>query len=724
MKNRIQKIRKLNNKGASLVMVISVVALVSMMVLIMLTMSVINVQMKAVNNQSVNNFYDAEAAMDEIRTGLGQEVSKAATDAYIEVLTQYSDLNNQNEARRNMFLSKYGTKLKAQLASPVDNTKYDTTKLLNYIGDTHRAQTTLTTQLGTNADLVLTKSGVMLKNLEVTYTNNKNYVSTVYTDIVLNYPAVSFSQAADVPHLLRYCIVADEGVEVNNGNRVLTINGNLYAGNHTDAGTGGFLLDDTAQVELSEGRMLISKGGIDLSQGAKFNTGNKAILWADNVNLSSSSEFSVKGTTYVADDLNIAGSGKATLSGEYYGFGNPASAKLAESVNITEVNKNESAYSSAIIINGSAGQKATLSLDGLSKLMLAGNAYIGGGKAMMGESLAVKSAQIAYLAPSDCFVDDVTNPTTRDDLDQTDQLNMANVERYHASGVLRQVNNGLSYYFLKFSNASDAATYYDEYYRSNSALGRQHVEQRDKYLKLYVNDQAVKVNKSNVATDNMLNGAILVWDEKGISSIMPEFSGGMTDISDNTDYAKLQSEWQDAYSAYNCKLTTDYSKLTTEERGRSVFENLVDMTELEAVVSSGEGKMFSYTDSLGTHSAFVKRNPTSALVVDQAFLSGKDISLIIATGDVSVKADFDGIIICGGKLDFIGIPDKVTVAADMERAAAVIQQAVYKDLSGKEHALYKLLRDSDAYVGGGAKGTNGEMINFEELVTYYNWSKE
>ena len=135
MKNRIQKIRKLNNKGASLVMVISVVALVSMMVLIMLTMSVINVQMKAVNNQSVNNFYDAEAAMDEIRTGLGQEVSKAATDAYIEVLTQYSDLNNQNEARRNMFLSKYGTKLKAQLASPMDNTRYDTTKLLNYIGD-------------------------------------------------------------------------------------------------------------------------------------------------------------------------------------------------------------------------------------------------------------------------------------------------------------------------------------------------------------------------------------------------------------------------------------------------------------------------------------------------------------------------------------------------------------------------------------------------------------
>lgn len=724
MKNRIRKNRTLNNKGASLVMVISIVALVSIMVLIMLTMSVMNVQMKAVNNQSVNNFYDAEAAMDEIRTGLGQEVSKAATDAYIEVLTQYSNLNNQNEARRNMFLSRYGTKLKDQIALATDNSKYDSAKLLNYVGESHRSRTTLTTQNGTEADLVLTKSGVVLKNLEVTYTNNKNYVSTVYTDIVLNYPAVNFSQAASVPHLLRYCIVADEGVEVNNGNRVLTIDGNLYAGNHTDTKDGGFLLDDTAQVNLGEGKTIISRGGIDLLQGAKFTTGEQTILWADNVNLSSSSEFSVKGTTYVADDLNIAGSGKAVLSGEYYGFGNPTSAKLAESVDITDVNDNESEYSSAIIINGSAGQKATLSLDGLSKLMLAGNAYIGTGKAMMGESLAVKSAQIAYLAPSDCFVDDVTNPTSRGDLAETEQLNQAVLEQYHATGVIRQVNNGLSYYFLKFANASDAATYYKEYYRTDSTLGKQHIEQRDKYLKLYVNNESVKINESNIASDNMLNGAIMVWDENGINSILPEFADDKTDISDNMDYAKLQSEWQDAYSAYNCKLTTDYSKLTTEERERSVFDNLVDETELNKLLSAGEGKLFSYTDGMGTHSAYVKRNAVDTLVVDKAFLSGKEISLIIATGNVSVKTDFNGIILCGGKLDFNGLADKVTVAADMESAAAVIQQAVYKDLSGNEHPLYALLRDSDTYVGGGATGTNGEMINFEELVTYYNWSKE
>lgn len=724
MKSRNQKKENRKNRGASLVMVISVVALVSMMVLIMLTTSMINVQMKAVNNQSVNNFYDAEAAMDEIRTGLGQEVSKAATDAYIEVLTQYSDLNNQNEARRNMFLSKYGTKLKAQLASATDNTKYDTTKLLNYVGESHRSRTTLTTQTGTTADLVLTTSGVVLRNLSVTYTNNKNYVSTVCTDIVLNYPAVNFSQAADVPHLLRYCTVADQGIEVNNGNRVLTLNGNIYAGNHTASGTGGFLLDDTAQVTLGDGKTLISRGGIDVSQGAKLDTGNKVILWADNVNLSRASEFTVKGTTYVSDDLNIAGSGKVTLSGEYYGFGNPISAKLAESVNITDVNNRESAYSSAIIINGSAGEKATLSLDGLSKLMLAGNAYIGSGKVMMGESLAVKSAQIAYLAPSDCFIDETTNPTARTDLDQTGQLNQERLEQYHAIGVIRQVNNGLSYYFLKFANAKDAVTYYEEYYRSNSTLGKQHIQQRDKYLNLYVNEKAVQINKSNVTSDNMLNGAILIWDEKGISSISPDFVGSETDISDDADYAKLQSEWQDVYSAYNCNLTTDYAKLTTDQRDRSVFENLIDMTELSSCLSSGEGKMFSYTDGTGTHSAYVKRNSVNALVIDDAFLSGKNISLVIATGDVTVQTDFSGIIICGGKISFQGFSDRVTITADMESAAAVIQQAVYTDLSGTEYPLHKLLRDSDAYVGGGAKGTSGEMINFEELVTYYNWSKE
>ena len=111
--------------------------------------------------------------------------------------------------------------------------------------------------------------------------------------------------------------------------------------------------------------------------------------------------------------MTITGSGDVTLRGEYYGYGNPETAKAAASVVTEEVNANKAAYSSAMIINGIADSgKASIRMNGLKTLMLAGNAYIGSGNAMMGESLAVKSSQTAYLAPADCFLIKTTNPTT------------------------------------------------------------------------------------------------------------------------------------------------------------------------------------------------------------------------------------------------------------------------------------------------------------------------
>ena len=78
--NRWKKSR--DNRGMSLVMVIGTVALVSILVVIVLSLSLMNIQMKSVYKKSADNFYDAEAAMDEIRTGLQQDVADAATTAY------------------------------------------------------------------------------------------------------------------------------------------------------------------------------------------------------------------------------------------------------------------------------------------------------------------------------------------------------------------------------------------------------------------------------------------------------------------------------------------------------------------------------------------------------------------------------------------------------------------------------------------------------------------
>ena len=103
--NRWKKSR--DNRGMSLVMVIGTVALVSILVVIVLSLSLMNIQMKSVYKKSADNFYDAEAAMDEIRTGLQQDVADAATKAYLSVMSQYSASSYQDAVRQSTFRELY-----------------------------------------------------------------------------------------------------------------------------------------------------------------------------------------------------------------------------------------------------------------------------------------------------------------------------------------------------------------------------------------------------------------------------------------------------------------------------------------------------------------------------------------------------------------------------------------------------------------------------------------
>ena len=86
--NRWKKSR--DNRGMSLVMVIGTVALVSILVVIVLSLSLMNIQMKSVYKKSADNFYDAEAAMDEI--------AEAETETATEEVTEEATTEPETEA--------------------------------------------------------------------------------------------------------------------------------------------------------------------------------------------------------------------------------------------------------------------------------------------------------------------------------------------------------------------------------------------------------------------------------------------------------------------------------------------------------------------------------------------------------------------------------------------------------------------------------------------------
>ena len=177
----------------------------------------------------------------------------------------------------------------------------------------------------------------------------------------------------------------------------------------------GILLRSKGALDITSGDKVVSAGEVYVENGASFTSEAGVNLWAQGVRLSSA-EVNLQGTTYLSDDLTVEkGSGsKVTVSGEYYGYGSPESARAE---NCRNWNNGEglykdwadSALSSAIVING---KNTTMDLSGIRKMMVAGKNYISGtgvksmiqnnaSDIMTGESLTVKGTQLAYLLPAE-----------------------------------------------------------------------------------------------------------------------------------------------------------------------------------------------------------------------------------------------------------------------------------------------------------------------------------
>lgn len=719
---------KLNNKGASLVTVVATIALVAVLAVTVLTISVANVQMKMMYKKSIDNFYDAESAMDEIRTGLQQEISSAATVAYREVMESYSSSYNNDTQRQNSFVSKYRTELTNTLQSTLGY--YNIATLESYIGASHRYDAStnvgadILTQPGDNK-LEFATDGIYLRNLEVAYTSSDGYYTKVTTDLVLTYPHMNFTQNTSAPDLLSYVMVADQGVLVNNMTRTLTANGNIYAGdfNVADGEERGLSLSTNAMMELGVGNNLITRGGITLEEGSSLKTGKKTNLWTDNILVKSHATYDVSGSSHVADDLTIQGCGDVSLRGEYFGYGNPLSLRNCLSLNSTEVDNNPSDYSSAIVINGIADTgKSRLYMNDLTYLMLAGNAYIGTNGAMMGESLTIKSSQLAYLAPVSCFNKtggvDPSNPTSVPAANSS--LNMAELARYGASGVTtKQSTDGLYYYFLKFDNAKDALAYTKKYYSQASNQSK-----LEDYVSLYVADQSISVRENRLTADS--NGSILLWDNTGVRSINPDgIFDTYEDISDDAAKRTLQMEYYDMYSAYNCNLTTDYGNLSTAQTSSTVFNNLISVSEIQSIVPSGSTRKFSYDNAGITYSAVVANGDYT--FDSSSTATSEEIHLIIATGDVTVKKDFEGLIICGGAINVpmpAGSSSSTSVESSATEVANLLDLAVYNN-GATDYKLDSIVTDASYYLARLSSTDSGSsQVDMSDYIIYQNWSKE
>ena len=800
MKDRCMKRLQKNDKGFSIVMVIIAIAFVSILGIIVLWIALQNLWTKKVTLDSDKNFYTAETALDEVRTGLQSNISSAASKAYIYVMQHYSETEGNDTTRNWYFETRYVDNLKAQLQSTSDSSQYDINKLQNYLVTTawNEGNNTGAKITSDNAQLVTNYTdGVTVKNLTVTYTDSAGYVSKINTDLNLVIPSLDFTQSSSTPDILQYCLVANDKLVIESNADISTATGSLYAG------PGGIDMQDNSNFEVSsDGGRVVSCGPVVTANDSKFDTVGTGAFWAKSLTMNGTGGvMTLRTRTFVADDLTINGSGntvtlgsknsKGISEGTYCGFSNPESVKASlpyldtgsggPYIKAADVSADPAAYSSAIIVNG---QNTTIDMSNLTSLILAGNSYIStridkitDSKSKTeigtGESLSVKSGQLAYLAPADCIelvtVNNGTTTTTSNTAGNpviistgttTPTVQLKINDKVTALGGATLASFGLTaescqpvffpdgettliYVYLKFPSDTDASRYFQAYYHLNSSY-------LDQYYGFYLNGISINSNISTYTTFTT-NGNILMKN-----SLIKENASSKSGTTDE------QAQYQNMFYALSKKLINNYSALSESEKasGNWIFENILlrnaakTGTLLEDFVknssssvpigSDGSSKLLTFQTKAAGQKLCAK-----LIAGDYTVTSVTDANtrLIIATGTITFEsgsfpanAPFTGTVIAGK--DVI-IGNGVHIESAPSDVATVYQcvfdvngnkildtTGAVTGKAGTEVAPMDFFVNGASYIfsgstkGNAASGAVSGKLDFAKLVVYQNWKKE
>ncbi len=398
------------------------------------------------------------------------------------------------------------------------------------------------------------------------------------------------------------------------------------------------------------------------------------------------------------------------------------------------------ANNSSILING---LHTTLDMSAVQRLYLAGNAFVNTAgtvtvngtqqtnkSVFMGESLAIKSDQLAYLVPSECLwvlngeslcnmnpvpVDLIADYSSQGAKEvslgsKSDVLGVAlgNYAQNYQK-VYRVVDGAkLVYYYLNFATEEDANEFFEAYYKADK-------DRMDAYLKVYVDSLKLPV-------DSMLrvNLAGNVFDMQNGKFVLNE----ATAATDDNSELKLES---DGYANTFNQLCTTLSRVepttaqTNEKNANGIFYNIVDRTELNNLIPSVGGVEIVYNDA-GDAGVVIVNNAggsTYQMTAD-ASVNWDDMRILLVSGDVIVDHNFKGIIIAGGT---VFVQGGVTIEYDADGVSEAMQITTFLD-DGTESTVVNLFVDGSYVYNEEESLVGGALVKTADLVRYENWSKE
>ena len=776
-----------DNRGSAIVLVIVVIAFIGMLLSMMMYMALYNYQMKAADIRAQNNFYSAETAMDEIRAGLKSKASAALTKSYMAVMQNYSLYTDTQRSARFQytyfnFLAGQNDEADPQNSGLADSIAghYSRQMLQNYITNADAARI----DTGTDNRLDIYTDHITLENVCVKYTNPTNQnISMIETDINIMLPDMDFNQKLSLPEMVQYALIGNQSIQVTGGDTMIT-SANIYGGRHDPENdtNGDGIKDDqdisygiqvrdgaTLTVKNADAQvaaanyLLVSDDHVDIEgTGSALYTDKNTDLWAKGIDLDASSTSAHKnnltllGSSYIQDDLTVSGKNTSTvLGGAYYGYGQ------ADGV---------PKDSSAILIDGTG---TALDFSGLTKLALAGNAYIGmsnqkiissvtssgqtpetdGKDVSMGESMTAKAAQLAYLVPPECigWTKDAEgnpgecilgkNPVSQNEYNNryqsaytSDRRMEVNLKETVAKLGKKLSDYGIDeadpyrvvvtqgtnwrYYYLNFVSGEDAGRFFRDYYAADYARMDSYIDNYVSSLTLSPSLLAVRGTNGSFRLD-LAGNVIIPNSSYKAGAKIPKY----TVLYDTADAERQRTNGVEfdmygrTYDSLCRRLSTDYSSKTTKESTQDIFTNLIDAANVKAVLGSSSGVVY-FTDAAGQNKAVVA-GPGEALALSSIDSS---VCLVIAQRDVVADRAYKGTIISGGQIRVTGGADITCDAGDVSAALSLT-----RDCNGKTYSVANLFTEgADMTAASAAENDSSSLpvIDTADLVKYSNWVKK
>lgn len=716
------------NKGSALILILITMFLITTLGLAILSVSMMNLEMKSVDGKSKENFYSAETALDEIEVGLEELVTTQIKEAYKQVLENYSSIHPTQR------VDKFKEYLRYNLCATLTNLANPTLssdKLRNLLdgyviqtpkySDTTKVGVRINESIAVQPYALFYDSYAIIHDVYVVY-KEKGYETVIQTDIKMEYPKdILFDDSgpSDEKYVIsNYAIIADKGLEIaqNHTTSLTNIVGNIYAGDH-----GISVANYGTMVNISAADV-VTRGDIIVKDKARLyiNGNGTNRIWAKNLRCElsngieafSDTAMDIHGHCYIYNDLLLNAMGSnVKLHGTYTGYGTNQKKDLENG--------------SAILVNG---KDSTLDLSGVSDLIVAGNASIdipsydnvGNKKSdyiMTGDSISMKGNQIAYLVPESC-ISAGHNPILWSEYSKGVSVDITKAIDIKLSDYVDMTPDGEVGYrkvFFKMAGGVNVVYYYLEFTDEKKAY-----------------DYMVKYNEVHQQSLDNIRMAFSVG-EMNFTPAITKSNGITTRIKSNSDETEIldtranRSLFDSINSITSSKYLWMTQRLTTTQDNKpyldknSLANSFVDMNKIKLKAGGVVGTNVYTTATLDTYSIQIIYNGKGKYAVageeigTEVVVNTPTRGILIATGDVNIKANFTGLVIAGGNITVssnASIYSDTTIVNDIwNRGDENINQYFYDIVAG-------------GIIGGGTgSGVETQTIDISNLISYQNWHK-